>query len=211
MINCFSGDTLPAQCDKLARQHKVFAGIIKAYGYPPFWSRTPSFATLVHIILEQQVSLASAKAAFLKLQEKTGHITPAALLALTDEEMRACYFSRQKTGYARALAQAVLNNSLQLETLPLLNDEDVRKQLTAIKGIGNWTADVFLMMTLHRTDCFPGGDIALLASVRENLSLPASATKDEILSIATAWSPLRTVAAFMLWHAYIEKRGIKIN
>lgn len=209
MILSFDEQSLPVLCKQLADAHPVFATILKAYGPPPFWNRTPSFATLVHIILEQQVSLASAKAAFLQLQQHIGHVTPENLLALTDEALRSCYFSRQKTVYARALATAVQNNTLDIAALQHLPDDAVRLQLTAIKGIGNWTADVFLMMTLHRTDCFPGGDIALLASVRENAGLAPGTSREIILQLAEAWRPYRTVAAFMLWHAYIKKRNIK--
>jgi len=114
-MNCFSESNFHTLCDKLARKDKDLRGVIKQYGYPPLWSRVPSFPTLIHIILEQQVSLASAKAAFLKLEAKIGHITPEKLLVLTDEEMKACYFSQQKTVYARHLAAAIANGSFCIE------------------------------------------------------------------------------------------------
>ncbi len=209
-VTGFTEEGLKNTCDHLAATHAVFKTILQQYGYPPYWSRTASFATLIHIVLEQQVSLASAKAAFLKLQEKIGAITPGKLLQLTDEEMKACYFSRQKTLYARELAHNVLEQQLVIEELEYLPDAWVRKRLTAMKGIGDWTADIFLMMVLHRPDCFPPGDIALMTSLREATASPPGATRETLLALTEAWRPYRTVAAFLLWHAYICKRNIHL-
>lgn len=194
-------------CDELARQDTDFKDIIDQYGYPPLWNRKPSFAALIHIILEQQVSLASAKAAFLKLQEKIGHITAEKLLALTDEELRACYFSRQKTVYARALAAAVVNKDLVIEELHQLTDDEIRTALKKIKGIGDWTADVFLMMVLNRCDFFAPGDIALMKSIREVKRLSPDIQRDAIIALTEQWKPYRTVASYLLWHAYLSKRN----
>lgn len=205
----FDKNSLEQLCNRLARKDTSLRAIIAEYGYPPFWSRKPVFETLVHIILEQQVSLASAKAALDKLKEKIGIITPEKLLSLSDETLKACYFSRQKMGYARCLAEAVQNKSLNLESLSFLPDEIIREKLTAIKGIGNWTADVYLMMVLHRTDLFPTGDIALMNSVKHCKQLPAHTSKEAILDIAEQWKPYRTVAAFLFWHAYIKRKNIR--
>lgn len=195
-------------CDHLAKKDAHIKAILKEHGYPPIWSRKPSFETLIHIILEQQVSLASAKAALVKLQEKIGTVTPKKLLQLSDEALKSCYFSRQKIVYARALATAIESGELSLTKLQHLSDEEIRETLTKIKGIGNWTVDVFLMMVLHRTDLFPTGDIALMNSVRHVKTI-AQATREEILSLAEAWRPNRTVAAFVFWHAYIKRKNIK--
>lgn len=195
-------------CDHLGKKDAHIKAILKEHGYPPVWSRKPSFETLIHIILEQQVSLASAKAALVKLQEKIGTVTPAKLLRLSDEELKACYFSRQKIVYARALATAIESGELSLAKLQYLSNEEIREALTKIKGIGNWTVDVFLMMVLHRTDLFPTGDIALMNSVRHVKTI-SQATREEILSLAEAWRPNRTVAAFVFWHAYIKRKNIK--
>jgi len=197
-------------CDILSQQDNDLKRIIAQYGYPPFWSRVPSFATLIHIILEQQVSLASAKAAFLKLESKIGHITPEKILQLSDEEMKACYFSRQKIKYARHLADAIVNGELNIEQLNNLPDHLVRTELKKVKGIGDWTVDVYLMMVLHRCDCFAGGDIALIKSIKEVKGLSPLTSKEEILSIIENWKPYRTIAAFILWHAYIKKRNLKL-
>src|SRR4249919_1653218 len=149
-MECFNEDNFISLCDKLAKKDKDLKAVIKQYGYPPMWGRVPSFATLIHIILEQQVSLASAKAAFLKLEAKIGHITPAKVLSLTDEEMKACYFSRQKIIYARYLATAIVNKEFSIEKIVTLDDENLRAEMKKLKGIGDWTVDVFMMMTLHR-------------------------------------------------------------
>lgn len=195
-------------CDKLARKDPGLKGILKQYGYPPMWTRPATFQTLILIILEQQVSLASAYAAFKKLREKTGYVTPAKILALTDKEMRAVYFTRQKMGYARELAQAIQSRKLVLKKLGSLKDEEVREQLIQLKGIGHWTIDVYLMHALQRTDLFPLGDIALVNSLKHIKELPPHTTKDELLAIAEPWRPHRTIAAMMLWHAYIKRKGI---
>jgi DNA-3-methyladenine glycosylase II len=209
-MQCFNEDNFISLCNKLAGKDKDLKAVIKQYGYPPLWRRTASFATLIHIILEQQVSLASAKAAFLKLEEKVGHITPEKILQLSDKEMKACYFSRQKIVYARHLASAIVNDKLSIEELKTFEDEKLRREMTKIKGIGDWTVDVFMMMGLHRCDCFPTGDVALIKSIKEVKGLDMHITKDEILILAEKWKPYRTVAAFILWHAYIKKRNIVI-
>ena len=209
-MQTFNEDNFRPLCDKLAAKDKHLKNIINTHGYPPVWSRTPSFATLIHIILEQQVSLASAKAAFLKLQERIGHITPEKLLLLNDEEMKACYFSRQKIIYARHLANALVNKELVVEGLEKMEDEDIRTLLKKLKGIGDWTVDVFLMMVLHRTDVFPPGDIALMKSLKEVKGLPIDTERDVLMQIASAWKPYRTVAAFLLWFAYIKKRNMEV-
>lgn len=207
-IQTFNEKNFFKLCDLLAASDPQLKNILEVYDYPPLFSRTPTFSTLIHIILEQQVSLASAKTAFLKLQEKIGHIEPEKLLQLNDVEMKACYFSKQKMLYARELAKAVLNEELKIEELILLNDEEVRRRLKQIKGIGDWTVDVFMMMALHRSNCFPHSDIALIKSMKEAKALQDDITKDEVILIAESWKPFRTIAAFMLWHAYIKKRGI---
>ncbi len=205
-MQSFTSETLPLLCDKLAKKDTNLKNIITQYGYPPFWSRPATFASLILFILEQQVSLASAKAAFDKLLQKIGTVTPQKILLLTDEELKACYFSRQKTVYARCLAEAIITKQINLKKLAVASDDDVRSALTQVKGIGNWTADVYLMMVLQRTDLFPIGDIALINSAKEELQLPKHITREEVLLIAEKWAPYRTIAAFVLWHAYLCKR-----
>ncbi|MBP9103145.1 MAG: DNA-3-methyladenine glycosylase 2 family protein [Chitinophagaceae bacterium] len=198
-------------CRKLAKSDADLASIIKQYGLPPMWVRPNTFQSLILFILEQQVSLASAYAAFKKLKEKIGVVTPAKIIALSDEEMRACYFSRQKIIYARELAKAVLSKQVNLKKLAVLPDEEVRNVLIQLKGIGHWTIDVYLMHSLQRTDLFPLGDIALVNSLKETKKLPKDISKEDMMQIAEQWRPYRTVASMILWHSYIKKRGIKLG
>ena len=130
---------------------------------------------------------------------------------LTDAELRACYFSRQKMIYARELAIAVQSKQLRIKHLSEKHDEEVRHELKKIKGIGDWTADVYLMHSLQRTDLFPLGDIALVNSLKEVKQLHPHTSKEKMLTIAEPWRPFRTIAAMILWHAYIQKRGIKLR
>jgi DNA-3-methyladenine glycosylase II len=211
MIHTFSADDFHTHCKTLSRKDKDLANIIKTYGNPPMWTRPPTFQSLILTILEQQVSLASAYAAFKKLKEKIGVVMPAKVLAMTDEALRACYFSRQKIVYARELATAIQEKQLVLKKLSTLPDEAIRFELKKIKGIGDWTVDVYLMHALQRTDLFPLGDIALVNSLKETKQLPLGISKEEMLAIAEPWRPYRTVAAMILWHAYIKKRNIKLQ
>lgn len=210
-ISTFTATSFQQICKKLGNQDMDLAAIILQHGYPPMWTRPATFQTLILTILEQQVSLASAYAAFRKLKEKIGYVTPAKILKMTDEEMRACYFTRQKMVYARELALAIKKRKINLKKLSLMPDESVRNILIHLKGIGNWTIDVYLMHALQRTDLFPLGDIALVNSLKEIKKLPKEISKEEMLVIAEPWRPYRTVAAMILWHAYIKKRGIKLG
>ena len=163
----FNDENFYQFCDVLAKKDKDLQRIIKQYGYPPMWTRPASFQTLVLFILEQQVSLASAYAAFKKLKERIGYVTPSKILSLTDAELRACYFSRQKIVYARELAKAVQSRQLRLKKFSNAHEDEVRIELKKIKGIGDWTVDVYLMHALQRSDLFPLGDVALVNSLKE--------------------------------------------
>lgn len=211
MIQTFSADTFQTYCDLLSRKDKHLKAIINVHGYPPMWTRKQGFETLILTILEQQVSLAAAFAAYKRLKAKIGAVTPAKILAMSNEELRECYFTRQKQLYAKELATAVVTKQLQLKKFVSMPDEEVRTQLTAIKGIGNWTTDVYLMHALQRTDLFPLGDIALVNSLKETKQLDPNISKEEMLAIAEPWRPYRTVAAMILWHAYIKKRNLKVE
>ncbi len=205
----FTNQNFQILCDELALRDASFTGIISAFGYPPFWSRPNTFESLVHIILEQQVSLASALSALQKLKEKIGIISAENLLSLTDEELKACYFSRQKTVYARDLAENILNGNLNLAALETLPDDEIRQKLTAIKGIGNWTTDIYLIFILHRTDVFPIGDLAVVNALKKLKNLSPDTPKERLLQIAEAWKPCRTIATMLLWHEYLSRRKIK--
>ena len=198
---------LPAAVALLAARDPGLATIAARFGVPPLWAREPGFPTLVHLILEQQVSLASARAAFDRLIVVTGTPTPAAFLALDDAELHAIGFSRQKTRYTRALAEAVTSGALDLDTLPDVEDHEVDRRLTALPGIGPWTATIYRLMVLLRPDAWPIGDIALAQAVAETRGLAGRPTPGELQAIAEDWRPWRAVAARMLWHHYLSLRA----
>lgn len=199
--------TLKAACRELSKRDKHMRHVLKLYGPPPLWDREPGFATLLQIILEQQVSLASAKACFDKLCLHLGRVTPASLLTLNDAELKTIGFSRQKTAYARHLSEAVVEKRIDLDSLHHLPDTDVKSELVKLKGIGEWTSDIYLLMALLRPDVMPKGDIAL-HTAWHNLSGEARPTSDEFALMAEKWKPLRSVAARLLWHFYLsERRG----
>lgn len=211
MISTFSNDNFQSFCNHLSKKDKHLKSIIQQHGYPPMWTRKQGFETLILTILEQQVSLAAAFAAYKKLKERIGTVTPAKILRMSNEELRECYFTRQKQGYAKNLAEAFISKTLPWKQFPDMTDDEVRQHLTSIKGIGNWTADVYLMHALQRTDLFPLGDIALVNSLKETKQLHPHTSKEEILLIAEPWKPYRTIASMILWHAYIKKRNIRID
>jgi DNA-3-methyladenine glycosylase II len=191
----------------LARVDADLAAVVEKYGVPPLWVREPGFPTLLYIILEQQVSLASARALFKKLQETVKPLTPGRFLKLTDAELRTMGFSRQKTLYTRLLAEAIQNRKLALHKLHELEDHHAREQLVALKGIGNWTADVYLMSALRRPDIWPVGDLALAVAVQEVKRLRKRPSPEKLEKMSAPWKPWRAVAARMFWHAYLSKRG----
>ncbi|RYZ94927.1 MAG: DNA-3-methyladenine glycosylase 2 family protein, partial [Sphingobacteriaceae bacterium] len=166
-----------------------------------------TFETLVHIILEQQVSLASALAALNKLKEKIQEITPVGVLQLTDEELRTCYFSRQKTIYVRCLAEAISSGQIDLMAFADMPDEEIRTKLITLKGIGHWTVDIYLIFVLQRTDIFPGGDLAAVNAMKKIKGIPAGTSKEDILMLTNAWQPYRTIATMLLWHYYLASRA----
>jgi DNA-3-methyladenine glycosylase II len=210
MIQRYDESNLHAMCDVVVRKDEDLKKLLQVHGYPPLWVRPNTFATLVLTILEQQVSLASAYAAFKKLQEKTGTITPEGVLQLTDADLRACYFSRQKTAYVRGLATALLKGEINLEELNAAPDDLVRQRLKTLKGIGDWTVDIYLIHALRRCDVFPIGDLALVNAIKQVIDLPASANKETLLHMAEPWRPYRTFATLLLWHYYIQTRGVKL-
>ena len=189
----------------MADSDQYLARIYEAYGPPPLWDREPGFATLLNIILEQQVSLASAKACFDKLTNHLGGVTPEGLLVLNDAELKRIGFSRQKAAYGRHLSEAVIEKRIDFEDLHRLTNAEVKSELIKLKGVGEWTSDIYLIMALLRPDVMPRGDIALHTAWHE-LSGEARPTSDEFLVIAERWKPYRSVAARLLWHFYLSER-----
>jgi DNA-3-methyladenine glycosylase II len=169
-------------------------------------TRPEGFQTLVKLILEQQVSLESARACYVKIEMALGEVTPQLILSASDEVLRACGVSRQKSSYLKALAEAILNKSLVLENLSEKHPNDVRNELIQIKGIGHWTIDVYLMFCLQSPDILPIGDIALVNTIKE---LYGCKDKNEMLALAENWKPYRTMATYFFWHHYLQKRNRK--
>ena len=190
--------------ENLAERDPDLARVLDRIGPPPIWDREPGFPTLVHIILEQQVSLASAKAAFDKLVVRIAPLEPAPFLDLDDTELKAIGFSGQKGRYCRELAKAVLGGSLDLDDLELLADDQVRAELTKVTGIGRWTADIYLLMALGRPDVWPRGDLALLKAVQDIKGLAEPPTAVEFETLGETWRPWRSVAARILWNHYLN-------
>ena len=203
----FSAAELPGLCDTVAALDPDLQRTVDEYGYPEFWNRPNTFESLVWFILEQQVSLASARAALQKLRDRVGAVTPANVLALTDDELRAAYFSRQKAGYARGLAHAIENGDLDLAALEALPDGAIRERLSQLKGVGNWTVDVYLIIVLHRLDLFPAGDLAAVNGLRELKGLPRTTPVGELVTATQLWAPYRTIGTMLVWHRYLARRA----
>ena len=193
--------------DYLSEKDIIFKAIIEQYGMPTIPKRPQGFETLVLLILEQQVSIDSAKATFLKIKTSQKTLTPEILLHVSDAEFRNLGVSRQKTSYIKALATAILNKELDLESLPAKTAQQVREELVKIKGIGNWTIDIYLMFCLQAPDLLPLGDIAVVNTIKELLDIHE---KEEMEVHSKQWSPYRSFATYLLWHHYLNKRNRKV-
>ncbi len=191
----------------LADRDAHLAEVVQKYGPPPLWAREPGFPTLVYIILEQQVSLASARAAFDRLKAAVRPLTPRRFLKLTDSELLRIGFSRQKTLYTRLLAESLARRYFDLRDLHGLQDDAARKMLVAFKGIGSWTADIYLLSALRRPDIWPTGDLALATAVQEVMRLRKRPSPERLEKMSAPWRPWRAVAARLFWHHYLSKRG----
>ena len=199
---------MQAAIDFLCKKDKIFKKIIESYGIPIIPKRAQGFETLSLLILEQQVSIDSAKATYIKLKNKVPVFEPLELLLLPDESFRASGVSRQKTKYIKCLAETIIDKYIDLESLPSKSPEVVRQELIKIKGIGNWTIDVYLMFALETPDILPLGDIAVVNTIKELLNIQDKTT----MEIYTQnWAPHRSMATFLLWHHYLQKRGRKVE
>lgn len=198
------GDGVAAVC----HLDPALAAVVRAIGPPPDWSRPDGFPTLVLQILEQQLSLDAARAHFDRLATALrDDVTPEGVLRLDDTAMRAAGVSRQKTRYLRALAEAVAGGNLDLDDLRDRPDDEVMRALTAVPGIGPWTAACYLLFALGRPDVLPVGDLALEVAARDVLGLAARPRGAELQAIAERWRPHRSAAARVLWHRYLTDRG----
>ena len=180
------------------------AAVVDRYGPPPMWARKPGFATLVRIILEQQVSLASARAVYQRLALVVSPFSATRFRQIDPALIQQAGLTRQKCAYCFNLAEAIAQKRLCLERLQRLADDDVRQALVQIKGIGRWTADIYLLMALRRPDIWPRGDLALKAAMQSVKQLPAVPSDTAFETIGDAWRPWRAIAARILWHAYLS-------
>jgi DNA-3-methyladenine glycosylase II len=185
----------------LAIRDKSLGSIFEAYGPPPMWGRKPGFATLVRIIIEQQVSLISARAMFGRLRANIEPFTAERFMELGEPFLRSLGMTRQKSAYCVHLAQAVAER--HLDSLSRLSDDEAHAKLLHIKGIGPWTAQVYLLMALKRPDIWPHGDVALASAVTNLKRLTARPGFPELARMAESWRPFRSVAARMLWQYYL--------
>jgi len=191
----------------LAGKDPDLAHVVTIFGNPPFWIHPPGFPGVVIAILAQQVSLESANAAYAKLEKAIGTISPEGLLALPDDALRAVGFSRQKASYVRGVAQGIISGATRLQDLEASDDDDARKRLMQVRGIGSWTADTYLLFALRRPDAWPSGDLALTRAIQEIKGLVTMPSSEEADAIAGRWRPWRAVAARILWHHYLSARG----
>ncbi len=195
----------------LTHRDPDLTAIVARYGPPPLWVRPPGFATLVRIILEQQVSLASARAAFHKLGLAVGRITPRRFLQLDAPTLKAIGFSRQKTMYAQSLAQAICLRRFQPRSVGTLPDATARQILCRLKGVGEWSADIYLLMALRRPDVWPKHDLALAVAMQDVKRLTVRPTPDQMERLGEPWRPWRAIAARLLWHYYLSHRAHRLT
>ena len=204
MLQQLTQETLLEGIHALSERDFDLAGIVNRLGLPPLWAREPGFSTLVYIILEQQVSLASARAAFNRLCDGVSPLTPGSFLMQDDATLRRFGFSRQKTTYSRHLAQAILDRTLDIDALSCMEDEIVRHELKKIKGIGDWTANIYLLMALLRPDVWPHGDRALAVAVQRVKKLDHTPDQNDLINIGAVYRPWRSVAARLFWLYYLN-------
>ena len=197
-------ETYATAVSELTSRDEHLAAVVAQFVPPPMWSREPGFSTLVYIILEQQVSLASARASYRRLIAAVKQLSPRRFLKLTDAQLKAVGFSRQKARYARLLARELVSRKLDLPAMLLMDDAAVRARLTELMGIGPWSAEVYLLMALGRADAWPVDDLALAAAVQRVKQLRRRPSPAKLEEMSAAWRPWRGVAARIFWHHYLS-------
>ncbi len=193
--------------DALSAADPDLAAVVTRFGPPPLWARRPGFATLVQIVLEQQVSLASGRATFGRLRDAWGEVRPGRFAKLTTAQVRSAGVTRQKTSYCLGIARQIVVGTLDLRRLGRVDDAAARRRLVEIRGIGPWTADIYLLMALGRPDVWPDGDLALATAAHQVKRLRRRPDTERLRRLATSWAPWRAVAARILWHHYLSTRG----
>lgn len=193
--------------EELIARDADLAAVVERCGPPPLWSRPPGFATLVRIVLEQQVSLVSARAVYERLEASLGGVSPERLAAVGERGLRQHGLTRQKASYCHGIATAVHTGRLDLAAVARLDDEAAHEALTALRGIGPWTAAIYLLMALGRPDVWPLGDLALVKAVQQVKALDTPPDRDGFLRLGDPWRPWRAVAARILWQHYLHGGG----
>lgn len=192
---------------ELSSRDSDLAAVVSRWGDPPFWCHAPGFSGILIAILSQQVSLESAHTAFARLETVIGAIHPEKFLYLDDSTLREIGFSRQKVSYVRGIAHKIMTGAFDLKGLESMPDDQARKRLMEVRGIGAWTADTYLLFALRRSDAWPSGDLALAKAIQELRELPTVPSSETVDQIAETWRPWRAVAARILWHHYLNERG----
>lgn len=191
----------------LAKEDEAFRELVDRWGIPEFWHRRPGFATLVLLIIEQQVSLDSGAAVFRRVQQMLGDVTPKNVIEAGEQALHEAGTTRQKAGYIVGLARAVDRGELDLDGLSDVDDLEARSSLKAIRGIGDWTADAYLLSADRRPDMWPVGDRALQVGTASVVGMQTIPDQEELEMLAEPWRPIRAVAARLIWHAYLSERG----
>jgi len=199
-----TNESLAEGVAELARRDPHLAAVVARHGAPPLWDRPPGFETLVQIILEQQISLSAGRAAYGRLERLAGAVTPERVAAVTEADLRGAGLTRQKSAYIRDLAQAIVAGEFDPDALSDLDDDAARAALIKLRGVGAWTADIYLLMALRRADIWPAGDLALVVAMREVKRLRSLPSSGRIDRITRGWRPWRAVAARVLWHHYLS-------
>lgn len=203
----FTQQNLPALIHDFCQAHPLFLPIYHTYGSPPFWHRPNEFATLVKIILEQQVHLHSAAASYQKLLAGLQTITPETLMNTSVQQYKEMQVSRQKASYLHSLAQCVHSKKLHLAALETADEPTIGQALRQVKGIGVWTVQVYLLMVLHRMDVWPSGDVTLYRTLVENEMVNPQLSRPETDLFMQQFSPQRSMATLLLYHAYLRRRN----
>ena len=197
-----SKKSIKSHVEALASREPAFAGVLEKHGMPEPRASEQGAQTLLRTIVGQQVSVAAARSMWAKLEAAYGSPPNLKkLLAASDEQLRAAGMSRQKSGYIRSLAELVLSGELDLDNLPE-DDEEAIALLTRIKGIGRWSAEIYLLFAEGRADVFPAGDLAVMVELGRLMGLPEKPTEKELRELAEAWRPYRGAAAVLAWHSY---------
>jgi DNA-3-methyladenine glycosylase II len=202
--------TLAAGARALARRDPDLADLFRRHGMPPMWARRPGFATLIHIVLEQQVSIVAAHTIFRRLSHHLGEMTPRAVAAHGVPRLRHFGLTRQKASYCHELALAVQDGQLDLGRVARAADADGRKTLLAMRGLGPWSVDIYYLMALRRPDVWPRGDLALAVAMRDVKRLSDKPDNVEQQAISAPWAPWRSVAARLLWHYYLRSHKSRV-